>query len=159
LLNQALPGLNLPENGVYDEATTQAVKMLQARAGLVGGDGTPDGKVGPKTMAALDGMATAAPNQELPKPALSTPATPTLDAQIADGKILEKGGKPPDAVRELKELLNAQNPGLRLEEDGGFGEQTKAAVKMFQAQHGLKVDGKVGPLTLEALKNAARDNV
>ena len=35
--------------------------------------------------------------------------------------------------------------------DGIYGSQTKKAVMQFQQQHGLAVDGEVGPLTLAAL--------
>ena len=38
--------------------------------------------------------------------------------------------------------------------DGGYGPTTAAAVKDFQAGHGLTVDGKVGPQTLAALEAA-----
>ena len=47
------------------------------------------------------------------------------------------------------ELVNA---GYQLEIDGKFGKLTLAAVKDYQAQHGLTVDGIVGPATRECMK-------
>lgn len=52
-------------------------------------------------------------------------------------------------VRQLQELLNGH--GFHLVVDGEFGPRTKAAVMDFQAQHKLKADGLVGPVTWAAL--------
>lgn len=84
-----------------------------------------DAIVGPKTWAALLG--------ELP--------TLRQDATGVD-------------VRRIQALLNVsgQLAGLpELEEDGVFGPVTWAAVRAFQARHGLAVDGIVGPVTWSAL--------
>lgn len=40
---------------------------------------------------------------------------------------------------------------LKINSDGKYGGQTKQAVKEYQRQHGLKVDGKCGPQTWKAL--------
>ena len=53
-------------------------------------------------------------------------------------------------VAELQELLRAH--GFRLRIDGDFGSTTEAAVKAFQRQHGLRVDGVVDIKTWTALK-------
>ncbi len=55
------------------------------------------------------------------------------------------------AVAELQELLVAHGFS-RLRIDGNFGHITEAAVKAFQRQHGLRIDGCVGPKTWAALK-------
>lgn len=58
------------------------------------------------------------------------------------------------AVMDLQRALNAAGPQLLV--DGDFGPRTDAAVREFQRQHGLKVDGIAGPLTRAALTRAAK---
>ncbi len=55
------------------------------------------------------------------------------------------------AVAELQELLNAH--GFKLRVDGDFGYITEAAVKEFQRQQGLRIDGVVGAKTQAALRS------
>lgn len=67
-------------------------------------------------------------------------------AQVAAGKrYLSKGMYGP-TVGEIQKLLN-------IKVDNDFGKDTDAAVRSFQKQNGLVVDGKVGTLTLAALKS------
>ena len=54
------------------------------------------------------------------------------------------------AVRDLQRDLNRH--GIRVGVDGVFGPRTAAAVRGFQAMHGLVPDGIVGPITRRALK-------
>lgn len=64
---------------------------------------------------------------------------------------LRTGSKGPD-VKKLQELLNTVlllNPALKI--DGDFGRATDEAVKRFQAEKGLGIDGIVGPKTWKAL--------
>lgn len=64
---------------------------------------------------------------------------------------LRTGSKGPD-VRKLQELLNTTlllNPALQI--DGDFGRATNDAVKRYQAEKGLGIDGVVGPKTWNAL--------
>lgn len=62
------------------------------------------------------------------------------------------GGSGSDSnVAEYQTLLNAFGYGLDV--DGQHGPLTDAAVRDFQAKHGLVVDGVVGPNTLGALRN------
>lgn len=54
------------------------------------------------------------------------------------------------AVAELQELLRAHGFDVRV--DGDFGYMTEAAVKAYQKQHGLKIDGVVNAETWASLK-------
>jgi peptidoglycan hydrolase-like protein with peptidoglycan-binding domain len=57
-----------------------------------------------------------------------------------------QSGSTDEAVRELQIALKetGNDPGLI---DGVFGSQTEAAVRAFQAERGIAVDGVVGPIT------------
>ncbi|KKT01294.1 MAG: FG-GAP repeat domain protein [Candidatus Nomurabacteria bacterium GW2011_GWA2_43_15] len=55
-----------------------------------------------------------------------------------------------ETVRQLQQFLNTQL-NLILSVDGKFGPLTSAAVKQWQAAHGLVPDGQVGPLTKEKM--------
>lgn len=86
---------------------------------------TVDGIVGPRTREKLD---------------LADKSDPTL----------RKGSKGV-AVRGLQRMLvnRGYEPG---EIDGRFGPNTEAAVRAYQSDHGLDVDGIVGPRTWDALR-------
>ena len=59
-------------------------------------------------------------------------------------------GSQGDEVADLQMLLNAKY-GYKLDIDGDFGKETEAAVKDYQKNHGLTVDGVVGAKTWAAL--------
>ena len=67
--------------------------------------------------------------------------------------VLKRGSKGA-AVREIQELLNAAGATPQLDVDGNFGGGTENAVRAFQRSFGLVGDGKVGPQTRTALKQA-----
>jgi N-acetylmuramoyl-L-alanine amidase len=58
------------------------------------------------------------------------------------------------AVRDLQTMLNAAGAKPPLLVDDAFGDATDAAVRDFQERMGLVVDGKAGPQTLTALRQA-----
>ena len=60
------------------------------------------------------------------------------------GKYILKLGHTGDLIRVLQELLN-------ISIDGEFCNETRASVRKFQKEKGLKADGIVGPLTWMAL--------
>lgn len=69
-------------------------------------------------------------------------------------KTIRRGDKG-EAVKDLQKklmILGYQLP--RYGADGSFGNETLAAVKAFQKDHGLNVDGVAGPATLSALDAA-----
>lgn len=73
-------------------------------------------------------------------------------AQIIQTRALRIGIRG-DGVKALQEVL--QRHGHQLVVDGDFGANTQAAVRRFQAAHGLAPDGIVGPLTARALDGPA----
>ncbi len=68
----------------------------------------------------------------------STTAVSAVDTTAATQPALPQG-------------VSAVQTALHVQADGTFGSQTKAAVETFQANHGLTVDGIVGPQTRSAL--------
>jgi peptidoglycan hydrolase-like protein with peptidoglycan-binding domain len=111
--------------GTFDATTEQAVKDFQQGAGL-----TVDGVVGPATWQALP----------------ADPNTPVL-ARGASGSgvtALQQGLK--------KYSTAATDPGPV---DGDFGPQTEAAVKAYQQDRAIHVDGIVGDQTWWAPAGAA----
>jgi peptidoglycan hydrolase-like protein with peptidoglycan-binding domain len=111
--------------GTFDSITEQAVKDFQQSAGL-----TVDGIVGPMTWQALP----ADPNTQL----LTRGASGSLVSALQKG--LKKYSTP------------ATDPGAV---DGDFGPNTEAAVKAYQQDRGIQVDGIVGDQTWWAAAGAA----
>jgi peptidoglycan hydrolase-like protein with peptidoglycan-binding domain len=74
--------------------------------------------------------------------------------------LLEQGARG-TAVRtlqtDLAKLGYGDGLGHPLKADGDFGIRTRHVVERFQHDHHLTVDGKVGPLTLQALHTALRE--
>jgi hypothetical protein len=82
-----------------------------------------------------------------------------------DGGSTNTGGQPPDDLPAIDRVLrrgmkNAQvetlqyllrEAGYDLKLDGDFGQATEQAVRDFQKKNDLKVDGRAGPDTIEAL--------
>lgn len=60
---------------------------------------------------------------------------------------LRNGSKGPDVTRLQTMLNKTVNPSPKLATDGDFGPKTEAAVKAYQKQHHLGVDGVVGEKT------------
>jgi len=112
-------------DGIFGPKTLAGIRQFQERQGL-----TPDGVVGSKTRNAIGRLAEA------------LPAAAVLDK---NGRVLRPGARGTD-VRQIQEILalTGHNPGGA---DGVFGPRTQAAIEAFQAEAGLKIDGKVGPNT------------
>lgn len=58
------------------------------------------------------------------------------------------------AVADMQELLRAH--GFNVAVDGDFNWKTEAAVKIYQKQHKLRIDGIVGPQTWRSLKTTIK---
>jgi peptidoglycan hydrolase-like protein with peptidoglycan-binding domain len=119
-----------PVDGVLGSLTVGAVRAFQEGRGI-----NPDGVVGATT------------RRQIKQVAKAMPAMPVLDPQ---GRIIRPGYRGED-VKDLQQLLDLAgfDPGPL---DGVYGERTQGAVEAFQAAYGgLRVDGKLGPGTREAL--------
>jgi hypothetical protein len=72
-------------------------------------------------------------------------------AVVPTGAAILEAGMKGEVVRALQADLQALgfifNSGI----DGRFGAETEANVRLFQAGHGLTIDGKAGPKTLKAI--------
>ena len=124
-------------DGLFGMDTEQAVKGFQKAKGL-----EVDGKVGPKTLTAL---------QQVNQTAGKWKPAPSL-ADVESGKAVLKQGMQGPAVAELQKRLG-------LEADGKFGAKTEAAVKEFQKDQKLTppagMEGQAGKTTMDAAKKAA----
>lgn len=85
------------------------------------------------------------PQPPAPEPAFNPPSG-------SKEPTLRKGDKSPDGwVEFLQNLLNTH--GQKVSVDGSFGAKTEAAVRAFQKQAGIQVDGTVGNQTWAALRD------
>ncbi|MFF3559457.1 peptidoglycan-binding protein [Streptomyces sp. NPDC002574] len=131
-------GQHLDVDGEFGPATLAAVKSFQSSRGL-----SADGEVGPNTKNALYSNIGGGGGNGAPTPInLNSASCPTDIVQ----------GQRSGCVTELQSLLN--HHGADLAVDGDFGPMTDSAVRDFQAEKGLGVDGRVGPNTKAALYGA-----
>ncbi|MFJ9629747.1 peptidoglycan-binding protein [Streptomyces sp. NPDC101175] len=131
-------GQHIAVDGEFGPATLAAVKSFQTSANL-----SADGEVGPNTKAALYSNISGGGGNGAPAPINLTSSS--CPANIVQG---QKSG----CVTELQSLLN--HHGADLAVDGDFGPLTDAAVRDFQSEKGLSVDGQVGTNTKAALYGA-----
>lgn len=137
---QAIVGV--PQDGVFGPQTERGVIQWQRNLGV-----SADGVWGPQTEQAthdlfvflsnLQAVSQVAPNNEF-FAALNDARSQTL-----------RQGSSGDAVKILQVGLNGK--GYALIGDGIFGPATDNAVRRFQSDNGLAVDGVVGPQTWNAL--------
>lgn len=127
-------------DGNLGPVTLGAVKMFQRMAGLV-----VDGVVGPRTAAAL-----ASPNAPPAPHQMVSPAAyaPTAPAPFVNTTALAP--RSTHTVASIQSLLASLGYAVG-PIDGAWGPLTLAAVRSFQAQNSLTVDGIVGPNTWAAL--------
>lgn len=126
-------------DGIFGAATHAAVVAFQKKNSL-----TPDGIVGPKTLAAL--LNRDASTEENRFPSLPE-EEPSRGADIS--RTLRLGDRGED-VAILQKRLNELNFNCG-KADGIFGLATLNAVKAFQKANGLTVDGIVGKATIAKL--------
>jgi N-acetylmuramoyl-L-alanine amidase len=132
-------------DGVFSQGTLNAVKRFQEMAGLGA-----DGIVGAATWAKLLPAAPGETPVAVTVPATTIPAT-TAPAQSDVGEPILRKGAEGAAVSELQRRLRAIGVyGGAI--DGGFGDETEAAVQAAQRRAGLAEDGIVGPATWNAIR-------
>lgn len=96
----------------------------------------------------------AEPDKEPEKEPAKEPEKQQEGAKPVSYKTIRKGNMG-ELVKELQTKLSALGYDLGIcGVDGDFGQATEKAVRAFQKDHGLKVDGIVGPKTWEALNGA-----
>lgn len=121
-------------DGIFGPMMFTAVKSFQGHYGLA-----QDGVVGPFTWDKLSAtVGTRDPTTSNASPAFTTAAEP----------IVKFGMRGP-AVKQVQQLLD--NHGYHLAKDSDFGPLTYAAVRKFQAEHKLAVNGIVNQATWHAL--------
>ncbi|KPI22673.1 Peptidoglycan-binding domain 1 protein [Actinobacteria bacterium OV320] len=131
-------GRQLDVDGEFGPATLTAVKAFQSATGLAA-----DGEVGPNTKAALYSNIGGGGGDGALAPV-------NLNSASCPNEIVR--GQRSGCVTELQSLLN--HHGADLAVDGDFGSLTDSAVRDFQAEKGLSVDGHVGSNTKAALYGA-----
>ena len=81
-------------------------------------------------------------------------ASGNVSSGAGESRILKRGMTGED-VRDMQQNLIAAGYGCGPDgADGDFGANTEAALKSFQADHGLEVDGEYGPLSKAKLEGA-----
>ena len=88
------------------------------------------------------------PDDGVPAPEMSASEAPAVS-----GGVLRRGSQG-EKVLALQKRLHELGY-FSGAQDGIYGLLTERAVKLFQSEHGLAVDGIAGPKTLEAMENSA----
>lgn len=144
---QPLPGVGAQPQAQVSGASPWAIPPLP---GVTAQAQTPT-----QTTTTADAATLPASYQNSTPPAAMTwEANPSAPLNVEGGHL--KRGKSGEEVATLQRALSAA--GFPVEANGRFGPETDAAVRAFQAQMGLKVDGIAGPHTksaLEALRKGA----
>ena len=134
--------VGVPVDGIYGPQTEAAVRQWQSNLKL-----TADGVWGPLTEEATKNLFAFLAN--LPIVADVNPDNEFFRALNEAMTQVVQQGSTGGAVKILQGGLNAKR--YALVQDGIFGPATDAAVRQFQSDHGLAVDGIVGPQTWGAL--------
>ncbi len=146
--------------GKYGPLTKRAVMDFQRVNAIL----PVDGKVGAKTRAKLNEKNPKCPNNKDYSGSYVNPYKRSSDGkEVTSFKRdtrTEENNRDPNKMKQVKALqrrLNAKNYYKavdiykQLSVDGKFGANTEKAVRAFQQQNGLKVDGIVGPATMKLL--------
>jgi peptidoglycan hydrolase-like protein with peptidoglycan-binding domain len=136
--------LSVSPTGYFGSLTAGAVAQFQNANGI-----SPLGKVGPVTLALLNKVDASAP---------STGSSVSSTGSSASGGLvlnqdLAVGSSGAEVTALQQELVSLGL--LNTTPTGYFGSLTEAAVKAFQASHGIAAVGTVGPVTRAAFSSLA----
>ena len=146
------------ENSDFGEYTENAVKEFQRMNKL-----TPDGVVGPSTLARLgsSSAATAAPKATptpkptaTPKPTKRVTATPKPTSTPKVSNVYLSRGNSGDKVKQMQNRLISLGY-LDGKASGRVDATTEAAIIAFQRRNNLDADGVAGPSTLEKMYSSS----
>ena len=137
-------GFRVKVDGNFGSGTKRAVKRFQRATRL-----TPSGTVGRKTVAALKRALRGTSANENGGFDPDNPGT--KNKSLGDRVPVKKGMSGHD-IRVLQDFLG--RAGFTTKIDGEFGSGTEQAVKLFQAEKGLPVDGVVDAPDIDALRTA-----
>ena len=130
-------------DGQYGSGTTAAVYQFQLRNGLIA-----DGKAGTDTRNVLFSQsAVAAADSATPQPTTSTSAN-----FFAGNYANMSRGESSSRVKILQQALKSLGL-LSGAADGVYGAGTESAVRKFQQNFGLTIDGKAGEKTLRRIES------
>lgn len=146
-----------PITGYYGDITIAAVKKFQMDKNI-----TPTGIVGPITMAAMENLGyinkMKINNRKRPSsPPFGAITTKKNDSLINDQSTRIELCKSGNDVAEIQAKLRTLGY-YRAPITGFFGRVTETAVKRFQQDYSLEVDGVVGPQTLATLNKYINAN-
>lgn len=134
--------VGVEQDGIFGPKTEQAVRQWQSNLQI-----TADGIWGPQTEQATHDLFVFLGN--LPAVQQVAPDNAFFDAINEARQQMLQQGSSGGAVKILQVALNGA--GYSLVGDGIFGPLTDSAVRRFQSDRGLQVDGIVGPQTWNAL--------
>ena len=132
---------------VNAQTVRQAQKVLNDRGFRTGGV---DGRMGPQTQAALVNFQRAEKLQPTGKLDSATLKALNLEKGEHSASTNAAGHYPPSTIRKVQETLNAR--GYKAGPANGIlGDETRAALKLFQKSEGIAVTGRPNPRTLSHL--------
>ncbi len=141
----------LVEDGKLGPLTNNAIKAFQNKNRLV-----VDGNAGPATKAALSAaLTTLAGGASAIGATMQNSSPQTGVATTPTGAIVDTSVALKMSAKDVQHALNLLGTSPKLDEDGNIGPKSVAAIKTFQAAHGLTTDGVAGPKTKSALYMAA----